>query len=71
MGEEVPAMIARGCGVKVVTAVTGEARRLPPKSPWSGGKKEVSYVGSLVEIVPIGINIFSTYYPKLCDVYER
>ncbi len=51
-------MIARGCGVKVVTAVTGEARWPSPKSPWSGGEKKVSYVGALVEIVPIGMNRF-------------
>ena len=51
-------MIARRCGVKVVTAVTGEARQPSPKSPWSGGEKEVSYVGALVEVVPIGMNGF-------------
>jgi len=63
-------MIARGCGVKLVTAVTGEARRPSPKSPWSGGEKEVSYVGALVEVVPIGMNRFfyllsENYSPQL------
>jgi len=39
MEEEVPAMIVWGCEVKVVTAVTVEARQPSPKSPWSKVKK--------------------------------
>jgi len=49
MEEEVPAMIVRGCEVKVVTAVTVEARRPSPKSPWSKVEKGGSCVEALVE----------------------
>jgi len=51
-------MIVRGCGVLVVAAVTGKACRPPPKSPWSGVGREVFYVGSPVEFVPIVFNGF-------------
>ncbi len=48
-------MIVWGCEVLMVAAVTGEARRPPPKSPWSGVGREVFYVGSPVDFVPVGI----------------
>ncbi len=51
-------MIVRGCGVLVVAAVTGEAHRPPPKSPWSRVRREVFYVGLTVEFVPIVCNGF-------------
>jgi len=49
-------MIVRECEVKVVTAVTVEARQPSPKSPWSKVEEGVSCVEALVEFVPIGIH---------------
>ena len=56
MEEEVPAMVVRGYEVKEVTAVTGEARRPSPKSPWSEVERRFSYVGLRVELVPVVLN---------------
>jgi len=55
MEEEVLSTIVRGCEVLVVAAVTGEAHRPPPKSPWSGVGRGVFYVESPVDFVPVGI----------------
>jgi len=56
MEVEVPAMVVQGCEVKEMTAVTGEARRPSPKSPWSEVGRRVSYVGLRVELVPVVLN---------------
>jgi len=61
-------MKVRGCGVVVVTAVTGQAHQPSPKSPWSGVGRGVLYVGSLIEFVPVVFNGFFGYYPELCIV---
>jgi len=55
-------MIVQGCGVVVVAAVTGEAHRQSPKSPWSGVRRGVVYIGSPVEFVLVVMNgLFSCY----------
>jgi len=51
-------MFVQRCGVVVVTAVTGEACWPSPKSPWSGVRRGVVYVGSLVELVLVVFNRF-------------
>jgi len=51
-------MIVWGCGVVVVTVVTGEAHRLSPKSPWSWVRRGGFVVESCIEFVPVVFNGF-------------